>query len=186
MIGNDIVDLQFAKKQSDWRRKGWLQKIFTTIEQEYIVSSKDPNLTVWKLWSMKEAVYKAHQRYLRLSPKFNPKDFECMLGGKVNVGGYRYSTNSEITQQYIYTVVKPSRNGYYSSVCNKDINVYHALERCICQGLKIIAPISIQKDANRIPAIYIDNKESNILVSLTHHGAYSAFMFSIENEISIT
>ena len=42
MIGNDIVDLQLAKKQSNWQRKGFLDKQFTVSEQEEIARSKNP------------------------------------------------------------------------------------------------------------------------------------------------
>ncbi len=42
MIGNDIVDLVQARFQSNWKRKGFVQKIFTQKEQELIFSSKNP------------------------------------------------------------------------------------------------------------------------------------------------
>ena len=40
MIGNDIVDLKLAKNQSNWQRKGFLEKQFTEEEQKTI-------LTIW-------------------------------------------------------------------------------------------------------------------------------------------
>jgi phosphopantetheinyl transferase (holo-ACP synthase) len=33
VIGNDIVDLALARKESNWKRPGYLNKIFTTKEQ---------------------------------------------------------------------------------------------------------------------------------------------------------
>ena len=33
MIGNDIVDLNLAKTQSNWQRKGFLERQFTKKEQ---------------------------------------------------------------------------------------------------------------------------------------------------------
>ena len=33
MIGNDIVDLDLARTQSNWQRKGFLDKIFTKKEK---------------------------------------------------------------------------------------------------------------------------------------------------------
>ena len=34
MLGNDVVDLQLAAVQSDWRKKGFLDKVFSAEEQE--------------------------------------------------------------------------------------------------------------------------------------------------------
>lgn len=58
MIGNDVVDLALAKAESNWQRNGYLNKIFTTKEQNLIYSAQNPTLMVWILWSRKEAVYK--------------------------------------------------------------------------------------------------------------------------------
>ena len=33
MIGNDIIDLALAKKENNWQRKGFLDKLFTPKEQ---------------------------------------------------------------------------------------------------------------------------------------------------------
>ena len=45
MIGNDIVDLVQARFQSNWKRKGFVQKIFTQKEQELIFHPK-----ILKIW----------------------------------------------------------------------------------------------------------------------------------------
>ena len=58
MIGNDIVDLALASLQSNWRRAGYLDKLFTQKEQDYILQAPNPDVMVWTLWTMKEAVYK--------------------------------------------------------------------------------------------------------------------------------
>ena len=39
MVGNDLVDLQIAKSQSNWRRKGFLEKQFTIKEQQLILQN---------------------------------------------------------------------------------------------------------------------------------------------------
>jgi len=57
MIGNDIVDLELALKESNWKRKGFLNKIFTNEEQLLISSAINPEIMVWNLWSRKEAAY---------------------------------------------------------------------------------------------------------------------------------
>ena len=44
MIGNDIVDLALAQKESNWKRKGFLDKIFTLQEQLFINLSNAINI----------------------------------------------------------------------------------------------------------------------------------------------
>ena len=76
MIGNDIVDIQLAKIECNWRRKGYLNKIFTEKEQIYISNSPDPDIAVWNLWSRKEAAYKIWNSQTGLR-KYNPSKIEC-------------------------------------------------------------------------------------------------------------
>ena len=78
MLGNDIVDLQLAAKQGNWRRKGYLQKIFTSQEQDLISNATDQNQIVWLLWSMKEAAYKIVT--IEIGERFySPRSFECFV-----------------------------------------------------------------------------------------------------------
>ena len=66
-LGNDIIDLNLAKTQSNWERKGFLEKQFTEQEQEIILNSTNSFLQVWLFWSMKEAAYKCYtQEFLSL------------------------------------------------------------------------------------------------------------------------
>ncbi len=76
MIGNDVVDLAVAKAESDWRRKGFLEKLFSDNEIELIKSSQNPEVSVWDLWSRKEAAYKIFNRQTGIR-SFNPKYFVC-------------------------------------------------------------------------------------------------------------
>lgn len=74
MIGNDIVDLKQAAKDSNWKRPRFLDKIFTPREQQLIWSAKDQDQMVWLLWSMKEAAYKVNVQQFG-TRFFNPKRF---------------------------------------------------------------------------------------------------------------
>ncbi|TKC06711.1 4-phosphopantetheinyl transferase family protein [Pedobacter polaris] len=110
MIGNDVVDLLQASIESNWKRKGYLAKIFTTEEQHIIQNSKDANATVWLLWSMKEAAYKIHNRKTKLR-NFAPSKLICKIDylrngimGSVSSGGEKYYTSSEINLNYIHTI----------------------------------------------------------------------------------
>ncbi|QJB39580.1 4-phosphopantetheinyl transferase family protein [Chitinophaga oryzae] len=65
MIGNDVVDLRLAAVESNWRRKGYLDKIFSPGEQLLIGQAADPDRMIWQLWSAKEAAYKIIHRDTR-------------------------------------------------------------------------------------------------------------------------
>ncbi len=174
MIGNDIVDLQLASKQSNWQRRGWLQKIFTIEEQQCIKDSKTPETLVWKFWCMKEAAYKAHQRRFSISPKFNPKNFECLLDNKVRIDNHTYTIYTEATTEYVYSIVKKVGIDYYSKIYDREIDLKYNLKQMIAQKLNISLSIAIEKDSNRIPVVHIHKKETDIQISMTHHGRYSA------------
>lgn len=107
MIGNDIVDLALALKESNWKRKGYLDKIFTKNEQLLIIKSDNPSNMVWNLWSRKEAAYKIFNRNSRIRI-YNPIKFECFDTdksiGKVINNRILYYTKTEINLDYIHTV----------------------------------------------------------------------------------
>lgn len=110
MLGNDIVDLDLAKTQSNWRRKNYLDKIFTIEEQLIISSAKNPNEIVWLLWSMKESAYKIHNRKTGIR-NFAPKSLQCVihpnanqLYGTVNIDENTYFTKSNIKTTYLHTI----------------------------------------------------------------------------------
>lgn len=177
MIGNDIVDIKVAKQQSNWQRRGWLQKICTNTEQKDIIDSKKPETLVWKYWSMKEAAYKAHQRRFKLPPVFNPKSFECTMGGKVYVDDFVYKANTKINNRYIYTIATIYDKDCFSSIFENIADIRYEAKKIICQKLHIpVSLIYFEKNNNRVPTIHIDQKKVQIPISITHHGQYSAFV----------
>ena len=107
MIGNDVVDLKLAKIDSNWKRNGYLNKIFTDVEQNFILKSYDADKTVWILWTRKEAVYKIliQQGYKK---GFYPKKIECLdeqiSAGKVQFNSIIYFTNTTISNNCVHSV----------------------------------------------------------------------------------
>ncbi len=181
MIGNDIVDLQLANKQSNWQRSGWLQKIFTVTEQKSILFSENPSQLVWRFWSMKEAAYKAHQSYIKHYPKYAPWDYECQPGGEVIVNNHLYDTQTEVTKEYVYSIAQRiNTTNYCSTIFKKELDLKLQLKQILAQKLKVdISSVSIKKDTYQIPRLYINNKKEDIPISLTHHGKYSAFAVTL-------
>lgn len=111
MIGNDIVDLAQAASDSNWHRKGYLDKIFSPEERFMISSGIYPDLMVWLLWSMKEAAYKADPCKTKLRV-FAPVKLRCNnviihengATGNVVCEDMCYFTRSTFTSEYVHTI----------------------------------------------------------------------------------
>jgi phosphopantetheinyl transferase (holo-ACP synthase) len=107
MIGNDVVDLALAATDSNWRRPGFLDKVFTTKEQYYILNHPLPDMAVWSLWSKKESAYKVFNRQSGESA-LNPLKFECLdmkaQVVQVKAFGRIYFTLTEVLGELLHTV----------------------------------------------------------------------------------
>ncbi|WP_299015164.1 4'-phosphopantetheinyl transferase superfamily protein [uncultured Polaribacter sp.] len=182
-IGNDIVDLNVAKTQSNWQRKGFLEKQFTMYEQNEILNADNPFLKVWLFWSMKEAAYKC---YMQQHKKrfFAPKKFLCKIvsttKGNVILEDEIFYINYIISDTYIYAVatkkndVKMVSNSFF-------VEKNTALTKIINTKLLSYFSEDIQLKKNRlgIPYLFKKDKKLPISISKTHHGNYGAFAFSL-------
>ncbi len=79
---------------------------FSAEEIDLISDATEPDLMVWKLWSMKESAYKADFRSSE-KRKFNPGKFQCKMVteaiGNVQYEGRIYKTNTLIAHNFIHT-----------------------------------------------------------------------------------
>jgi phosphopantetheinyl transferase (holo-ACP synthase) len=115
MIGNDIVDLRFAKVQSNWMRPRFVEKICTDTEFTFIHQSINPELEIWKLWSRKEAAYKIYNRETGIRGYF-PWKISCSLQENSNerdndfvtIYSEKYYTKTIVNAEYIYTIAAKS------------------------------------------------------------------------------
>lgn len=154
MIGNDIVDLALALKESNWKRKGYLDKIFTKNEQLLIIKSDNPENMVWNLWSRKEAAYKIFNRNTGVRI-YNPIQFECFdidkSIGKVMNNGVLYYTKTEINLDYVHTVSVLNRTDFESiKLLNRNIEIVKIVGIPFLKGAnkKTLSPISISNHGN--------------------------------------
>ena len=159
MIGNDIVDLVLARKESDWKRKGFLDKIFTQNEQLLILNAENPEVMVWNLWSRKEAAYKIYNRQTQIRAYF-PLQLECfdleildgIVFGKVLLNDFVYFTKTTITNQFIHTISVKNR---------EDFDKIATLE----------SRENIQ-EINGIPNYFEKENSVSRPVSISHHGRF--------------
>jgi len=164
MIGNDVIDLIQSRRESNWQRKGYLEKIFTVEEQILIAEHSNPEIMVWMLWSMKEAAYKIYNRKTKVR-EYIPKKLSCSLFtqktefvlGHVKCGENIYYTKTYIFEESLHTVA---------------VSRSEDLENIIEINKKTIV-----KDQYGIP--YLQAKSSNILqdVSISHHGRFEKIVF---------
>ena len=188
MIGNDIVDLDLARTQSNWQRKGFLDKVFTKNEQEFIKKSKDSFTTVWLLWSMKESAYKIYSKQ-HLVRFFAPKKFECdinTLQNTVKIEDVVYYATSKISNDSIHTVAKLTLAKSIMTDCFKLENdsyvfqhntTYNYLKKEVAKQFDIpISHIEIKKNQFGIPNIIQLPKTQ---ISISHHGVFGAYAFAV-------
>lgn len=179
MIGNDIVDLQLAKFQSNWMRKGFLEKQFTNQEQDCILNSDNSFQTVWRIWTMKEAVYKvvAQREKKRF---FAPKKFECNLIstslGEVKYGQQGFFTQTNLSKEYIHSHVgEPSFQWIGRKVEKKE------MMSIIGKQLELDSNhLQIKKDKLNIPNLFYNGIRLSTSFSITGHGKFTAFEYILK------
>ena len=173
LLGNDIVDLNAARQQNNWRRKGYLEKIFTSEEQSMIHTASDKHRIVWLLWSMKEAAYKIINRDLK-KRFYSPKSLRCKLinTGKVHTNGevlYKdrvLVTQSITTAAYVHTLATNTLENFSKTQLIIKVNPDY-FKKTYNSNFKVF------KDENGFPYLLDGKSKQQKLATLSHHGNYS-------------
>ncbi|MCY2687044.1 4'-phosphopantetheinyl transferase family protein [Salinimicrobium sp. TH3] len=192
MIGNDVVDLKLAGSQSNWRRKGFLRKVFSPAEQEFISTSINQDKLVWLLWSMKEAAYKAHQREFRLPRRLNWLRQECSIlemtsgnaWGTIEIEGYLYSSSSEITSEFIHTSAEKNPSSGFKNVILESSSsaVKELLITKVAEHFDVDPhELQLKKDTHSMP--FLSRKGCIFFnrFSFSGHGRFNAYSLSLIN-----
>ena len=179
MIGNDIIDLSLAKTESNWQRRGFLEKQFTANEQQLILAATNSFDLVWRFWSMKEAAYKVYsqQNEIRF---FAPKKFDCLLMSKkeglVLFKDQIFYTSSILTQNYIFTLagLQKKTKAYSEFVMPQDIDMMIKIK---LEDLTAFSATEIEqkKSKNGAPLYYYKDILLTRSCSISHHGNYGVF-----------
>jgi phosphopantetheinyl transferase (holo-ACP synthase) len=158
VIGNDIVDLALAEKESNWKRKGYLDKIFTVSEQLLIQKSINQDIAIWNLWSRKEAVYKI---IVQKGGKrgYYPVKIECLdldiANGLVRFQNQIFYTKTFANEESVYSIAVQNVNDF--------------------ENIKNIENDNSIFKVDGIPFILINNEVKN--VSKTHHGTFEKIIY---------
>ncbi|MFV8225819.1 4'-phosphopantetheinyl transferase superfamily protein [Christiangramia aquimixticola] len=178
MIGNDIIDLEIALKLPKSDNIRFMNKVFSEEEKLHIFRSTDPEIQLWKIWSMKETAYKAHQRNYNFKPVLNPIKFRCFPNtGKVEIGTSIYSTQTEVTSEFIHTRIKSSAY---------QISNTGAVEKDLIKFMSTafnaqIKDLLYYKDSHNLPECINLKTRIRVPVSLSHHGKFAAYVFPLIN-----
>lgn len=160
MIGNDVVDLILAKKESNWKRKGYLDKLFSNTDQDFIKNANNQDEMVWMLWSIKESTYKAYQRicynqgFYPLKIKIESLNLiEAIYFSKVKLFEINFYGKTIIENEIVKTVVVKNENDFANLVsCNS---------------------AEYQKNSNGLP-FEVHSKKP---ISISHHGRSREVLF---------
>ena len=179
MIGNDIIDVSLAKTQSNWERRGFLEKQFTEKEQVTIHVSENPFETVWRMWSMKESAYKivAQQEERRF---YAPKKFECELTsldkGFVCFQDEKFYTITELNTFFIHTVARLEKETKAYTEIGSPYKVDKNIKKKLQEKTGVLASeIEQIKSDVGAPNYYHNDKLLLQSCSISHHGNYGAF-----------
>lgn len=188
MVGNDIVDLNLASKESNWQRKGFLEKQFTKKEQREILAAENPFLKVWLFWSMKEAAYKCYTQNFE-KRFFAPQKFECRLSsedtGVVIFKELPFYTSSDLTTFYIHTTAEDifiennSEIRMYKGIGKPNFVAKH-LKKRLEEKTGILTQEIVKRKTNiGAPQFYQKEKLLTKSCSISHHGNYGAYVFML-------
>lgn len=179
MLGNDIVDLNRAKVESNWKRAGYFAKIFNAEEQAQVVDAIAPEKMIWLLWSMKEAAYKIINR-MSLQRFNSPLKFSCknLLLADKNIGFVKFEdkiflTKSVINENFIHTIASPKANTLSKiQTCYLNNNDNYVLAFNTQS-----ANFFLEKNGNGIPNLINKTSGKSYDASVSHHGKYLAIIF---------
>tara|TARA_B100001057_G_scaffold136968_1_gene136622 strand:+ start:1081 stop:1635 length:555 start_codon:yes stop_codon:yes gene_type:complete len=179
LIGNDIIDLSIAKKESNWQRRGFLEKQFTSNEQQLILTAANSFSLVWRFWSMKESAYKVVTQQNEMC-FFAPKKFDCLLiSNKEGIVLYKnqiFYTSSIVTQDYIFSF---ARNEKLTKPYSKLV-MPQFIDNMIKIKLEDLTKFSAKeieqkKSKNGAPFYYFKDILLTRSCSISHHGNYGLF-----------
>lgn len=190
MIGNDIVDLHLAASQASWKRKGFLEKVFTPSERELIEASEIRFLYIWLLWSMKEAAYKAHQRKRSLPRRLNWWLQQCTsvhlrdtsATGLVIIDEDQYHTASSLTLNHIHTIAADHHDLPYEENLFQ-VPLHHSKRYFLGKISKELdlseKELRLEKTTSGIPFLSYKSSPLPLSFSFSDHGGFSGFCVSL-------
>ena len=184
MLGNDIVDLNHLPDKVRSFSEPYLNKICSVREIEKVIGSDNPELMLWRIWTMKESAYKIAMK-LGAKRAFNPKSFETFpfdaTAGLVSTDYGTMLSESVFDENFIHTVsFLPKSKGFKSGQKICADHQSEAVRKAIIEDFKMQNPIQDNAEIimkSDIP--FLSTETGFVDISLSHHGSYIAWAFEI-------
>jgi phosphopantetheine--protein transferase-like protein len=200
-VGNDVVDLKEPANAGKSRDPRFLKKILTDAEIEFIKNAERPQAALWSLWACKEAAYKVKNKSFpdiafiprRWQVVFNKlqsdySDSEVIIPEKGSVYIRLFSNiqyvhcvgadSFAVLDQLIWSVeVLPEEKEISPSLFLRD-----RLGEKLANNLSLnfhdikIRRTKINGELQQ-PCVYVDGKETDINISLSHDGRFVAYAY---------
>ncbi|WP_442591090.1 4'-phosphopantetheinyl transferase superfamily protein [Pedobacter sp. AW31-3R] len=196
MLGNDVVDLSLAQIESNWQRKGYLEKVFTKAEQKLIREAVHPAHQVWILWSMKEAAYKAENRISR-ERIYAPASLVCVeesgvqeYGSTADSSGIKwrtgyvsyqkriFHTRSLLSADKIHTIAVLDKGQLHRVPLSIHIHHFDNSPSYLQEFNELSHTYRLEKDKSGLPAVRNLHTGIYHAASISHHGKYLSIIFS--------
>ena len=181
IIGNDLIDLEIALGKPRLKNDRFLSKVFTDSEISQIYSQSHPELAIWKMWSMKETAYKAHQRLFQIPARLDPVTYECDLYNLCVIKEQKnYSINLEQDENHIYSWLEFKNLDHIKIPYSTNYKSDFIKEFAIRTDLDL-RNIELRKNHLGIPELFLKHTGANLPISITHHGRFAAICFPLIN-----
>ncbi len=190
-LGNDVVDLNYSRTSPKYLEK---LKRLSLSPKEYASIDHSGELMPWILWSLKESAYKSFVK-LGYRSRFNPKSIEVVslsfkdrkwVASMVQNDTCIYSV-TEVTPHTIYTVTSTENSSSIDSAVrelngNESPANYVRKLAILAFSLKAVmkeSDLTILKSEDQIPYFYANTDLPDADLTLSHHGKYVAYAFSL-------
>lgn len=201
MVGNDVVDLCDPDADFASYSPRFDERVFAPSERRCIATSADPETCRWRMWSAKEAGYKA-VRKADPTVVFSPRRFEVRLEGTdsqaaeirgESPGSSRIEVRFFFDESSVHAVALCP--GWIAA------KVVHGCERISTRLMETSSPdgpgsaarqlalerlasaLEIRRDKleirreDRVPVLFENGRRVEGNLSLSHHGEWVAFAF---------
>ena len=161
MIGYDVVDLSLSTFDTEGRFWRYSQKVCSPVELKQFGHFESNQQSLWRVWSLKEAAFKAAVR-LGYQGLFRPAKIKVELIDStraiIQIGHYKFKGRTGIDQQQLWSDVVIKDLDFKSIVSIQKPN-------CV--------PISYK---GRLPFIRSE-KGGKLPASISHHGSFFRLIY---------
>jgi hypothetical protein len=195
MIGNDIIDLSYARQSSNIHHPRWPDKVLTQQEKEQIHYFPSLEIALWTFWALKESAYKIF--YKKTGRRlFIPKKFQAtliqiqpnLIQGTINSPLGKWHGRVQVWSESIHALVVTQKSFFpliqwqklsfdeytathQSNTIRKNLRLaLQEQQQLPCKDLCIKSP-------RHFPQVFFKNKLLPIDVSMSHHHQWGAYAF---------